>query len=140
MKTYITLTLTSLLGFALAGELPFSVYNSTDSAPKNAVDALKPEIYDDVKILIEHLREPMDPDFIKVEGASKSDLKWRVQNMTILSSDVVAVNFTEGHIEVLAVYVRNRKLNQLDLKTEVHGIFRERFFIDPQENRRGEQE
>ena len=73
--------------------------------------------------LILHLQEPKDGDFISAAGAGAA-LKWRLQNLTIVSGDVVAASFTEGHIDVIGIFVRNTAKKQWELSTEVGGRFK----------------
>lgn len=80
-------------------------------------------IYDFIKPLILQLQEPKNSDFISAAGAGPT-LKWRLQNFTIISGDVVAANFSEGHIEVIGIFVRNTAKKQWELSTEVGGSFK----------------
>jgi hypothetical protein len=82
-----------------------------------------------VHLLISHLKGPKAPDFISHRDATKN-LKWRLEHVNILSDDAVAVVFTEGHVEVIGVYVRNYKERAWDLKSAINGDFKVRSFPD----------
>lgn len=131
MKIRILAAVAGLQCLVLANELPFAVYNPTDSQPKKLAEELKPEISENVRTLIEFLKEPKDSKFISLKGVEVVGLKWRVQHVTILSAEVVSVNFTEGHVEVIAIYVRDERERRWDLKAEIGGAFRDRSFRDP---------
>lgn len=111
-------------------EQSFKVYNPSDSNPKEQASSLRPEIYESVKLLIEHLKSPKDQSFIVSDDAYKN-LQWRLESLTILSPDIVAAHFTEGHIGVYGIFQRDEKRKRWELKSEFNGIFRERLFDDP---------
>ena len=106
-------------------EIKAKVFNPTDVYPSSYSPELagKPVIYEFMKPLILQLQEPKDSDFISAAGAGAT-LKWRLQNFTIVSEDVVAANFTEGHIDVIGIFVRNTAKKQWELSTEVGGRFK----------------
>jgi hypothetical protein len=131
MKLPIIVTILGLQSMLVALDLPFPVYNPTDSQPKNAASTLKPEIPESVGNFIRHLTGPKDADFIETTTPIAPTTKWRVQNLTIITADVVAVNFTEGHVEVVAIFVRNFSEKRWDLKTDIGGTLTQRTFNDP---------
>lgn len=118
-----------LSGSLFAGEFPFPVHNPSDSSPSKQAEELVPYVHPQVKSLLEHFSKPRDSDFIS-ESQGKPDLKWRVDRATILSSNLVAIDFTEGHIQVFGIFLRNDKEKRWDLHSEVYGKFRERSFAD----------
>ena len=117
--------LAALASPGLGQEITAKVFNPTDVYPPSYSPefAGKPVIYDFIKPLILQLQEPKDGDFISAAGAGAA-LKWRLQNFTIVSGDVVAANFTEGHIDVIGIFVRNTAKKQWELSTEVGGHFK----------------
>ena len=113
-------------------DITAKVFNPTDVYPPSYSPELagKPVIYDFIKPLILHFQEPKNSDFISATGAG-ANLKWRLQNFTIISGDIVAANFTEGHIDVIGVFVRNTAKKQWELSTEVGGRFVTRIYDEP---------
>ncbi len=122
-------------GHVVAQEINFKIYNPGDSQPEGLADKLVPYVNESVGKLISHLKEPRESDFISATDA-KPTLKWRGERLTIISNDVVAVSYTEGHVGVIGIYVRNEKERRWDLKSEIHGTFRVRSFADPPEERK----
>ncbi len=114
----------AMLSVAQADDLPFPVFNPTKSKtlPKNDVSA-------EILTLVAHLREEKESNFI-VSGDATKALKWRVGHMNILSANVVAVVFDEGHVDVIGIYVRNYKDRAWELKAEINGTFKVRSFSD----------
>jgi hypothetical protein len=125
----LTFVLSNLL--AWGQDITAKVFNPTDVYPATYSPGLagKPVIYDSMKPLIQKLQDPKDSDFISAAGAAPN-LKWRLQHFTIISEDVAAVNFTEGHVDTIGIYVRNRAKKQWELKTEVGGHFKTRVYTD----------
>jgi len=122
----------SLSGFMAFGqEITAKVFNPTDVYPPTDSPELagKPVVYDSMKPLIRMLQDPKDSDFISAGDAS-ANLKWRLQHFTILSGDVAAVNFSEGHVDVIGVFVRNHARKQWELTTEAGGRFKTRVYAD----------
>jgi hypothetical protein len=119
------IALAALASPVFGQEIAAKVFNPTDVYPPSYSPefAGKPVIYDFVKPLILQLQEPKDNDFISAGGA-KATLNWRLQIFIIVSGDVVAANFTEGHIEVIGIFVRNTAKKQWELSTEVGGRFK----------------
>jgi hypothetical protein len=122
----------SLLIFISRGhgqEITAKVFNPTDKYPASySVEyAGKPVIYDFMKPLILQLQQDKPSDFISA-GDANGTLKWRLQHFTIISGDVVAVNFTEGHVDVIGIFVRDFKEKRWKLATEFGGIFKTRFY------------
>lgn len=114
----------AMLSIAQADDLPFRVVSPSNSKPQTKTD-----VSGETLTLVAHLREPKESDFI-VSGDPTKALKWRVEHMNIVSADVVAVVFTEGHIVVIGIYVRNYKDRAWELKAEVNGTFKVRRFSD----------
>ena len=110
-------------------EITVKVFNPTDKYPASysAEYAGKPVIYEFMKPLILQLQQEKPSDFISAADATKT-LKWRLQHFTIISGDVVAVNFTEGHVDVIGIFVRDVDEKQWKLATEVGGHFRTRVY------------
>ena len=124
---FIMLSLITVVG---AEDTPFRVSTPNESSNRKAVAHIKPEISGDLSILIDHLREPKDYSFI-VSGDAKAPLKWRVEYMTVISQELVAICYTEGHVEVFAIYARNHKDKSWDLKSQIHGTISVKSFVDP---------
>lgn len=120
-----------------------TVYNPSDIYPPSYSKeyAGKPVIYDFVKPLILAMQKPKDEDFISSPGATRN-LKWRLEHFIIISGDIVSARFSEGHVEVIGVFVRNAKGKQWELRTEVGGIFKYRVFdeVTGEPKQEGEQE
>ncbi len=116
---------------AFGQEITAKVFNPNDVYPATYSPELAgmPVIYDSMKPLIRKLQDPKDSDFISAGDAS-TNLKWRLQHFTIISGDVAAVNFTEGHVDVIGVFVRNHAKKQWELTTEVGGRFKTREYAD----------
>ncbi len=132
-----TLTLVPflILSQAVAQEISVRIYNPGDSQPGELAEKIEPNIGEAAGKLISHLKEARESDFIFAAGA-KPTLKWRVESLTMLSDDVVAVSFTEGHLEVIGIFVRNHRERRWDLKSEIGGKFRVRSFPDPPEEKK----
>jgi hypothetical protein len=126
---FVAFSLSSIMVFGQ--EITAKVFNPTDVYPATYSPELagKPVIYDSMKPLIRKLQDPKESDFISAGDASPN-LKWRLQHFTIISGDVAAVNFTEGHVEVIGVFVRNHAKKQWELTTEVGGRFKTRVYAD----------
>ena len=121
-----------LSGFlALGQDITAKVFNPSDVYPATYSPELvgKPVIYDSMKPLIRKLQEPQDSDFISATDAT-AKLKWRLQHFTIISGDVAAANFTEGHVDVIGIFVRNHAKKQWEVTTEVGGRFKVRVYAD----------
>lgn len=114
----------ALLLISRGNDMPFSVVSPSDSMPLT-----QSEISEEILFLIAHLREPKESEFI-ASGDAKKALKWRVGELNIVSPEVVAVAFNEGHVVVIGIYVRNHKRRAWDLKAEVNGTFKVRSFSD----------
>ncbi len=69
-----------LLTIAAHGEeYPFKVYNPSDLYPKGSLLEGKPRIDENVKVLLDHLKDPKDQEFITTRRGGDmplSDLKW----------------------------------------------------------------
>ena len=108
-----------------AGECPFQI-----------IDPTGVEIKDTTKIdphllpLVEALKDPKEMSFIKAEGTG-GPRQWLVQKVTMVTSAVAAVVFTEGHVEVVGIYRRRFKPARWDLVAEIDGVFSERSYRDP---------
>jgi hypothetical protein len=126
---FVAFSLSSFMAFGQ--EITAKVFNPTDVYPATFSPELagKPVIYDSMKPLIRKLQDPKNSDFIS-GGDASTNLKWRLQHFTIISGDVAAVNFTEGHVDVIGVFVRNHAKNQWELTTEVGGRFKTRVYAD----------
>jgi hypothetical protein len=122
-------TFSLLSSYALASEYPFPVHNPPDSTPADHAEKLVPEIYPQVKSLLDHFKEPKDSSFI-TGSAGKETLKWRLARATILSPELVSLEFTEGHIQVFGIYLRSNKEKRWDLHSEIYGKFRDRSVPD----------
>ncbi len=124
-------------------EITAKVFNPTDVYPPSYSPELagKPVIYDFMKPLILQLQQAKPGDFISAAGA-KDTLKWRLQHFTIISGDIVAVKFTEGHIDVIGIFTRNTAKKQWELATEVGGRFKTRIYdeITGESKQEGEQD
>ena len=122
-------SLSSLIAFGQ--EITAKVFNPADMYPAtySPERARKPVIYDSMKPLIRKVQEPKVSDFIAADGATPN-LKWHLQHFTIISGDVAAVNFTEGHVDVIGIFVRNHAKKQWELTTEVGGRFKTRVYVD----------
>jgi hypothetical protein len=110
-------------------EFTVKVFNPSDESPRASPDGVvsKPVVYDHMKPLIRHLQEVKPPDFIKAAGA-KETLSWRIQHINIISENVLAAKFTEGHIEVIGIFVHNAEKDQWDLATEIGGSFKTKVY------------
>jgi hypothetical protein len=126
---FVAFSLSSIIAFGQ--EITAKVFNPTDvyQATHSPELAAKPVIYDSMKPLIWKLQDTKDSDFISAGDAS-ANLKWWLQHFTIISEDVAAVNFTEGHVDVIGVFVRNHAKKQWELTTEVGGRFKTRVYAD----------
>lgn len=126
---FVVLSLSSLI--ALGQDITAKVFNPADIYPATYSPELagKPVIYDSMKPLIRKLQDPMVSDFIAADGAGPK-LMWRLQHFTIISGDVAAANFTEGHVDVIGIFVRNHLKKQWELTTEVGGRFKTRVYAD----------
>jgi len=128
----ITLLIITLFAFTRVSncqDIKVKVFNPSDEYPSTYSPefAGKPMIYDFVKPLVLELQQPKDSDFISAAGAG-ANLKWRLESVTIISPDLVAVSFTEGHVIVIGVFVRNTVKNEWELSTEVGGHFATRVY------------
>jgi len=112
-----------------AEEITAKVYNPSDVYPETYSKeyAGKPVIYDFIKPLILTMQEAQSSDFISSSDATPT-LKWRLQHLIIVSGDIVSLRFSEGHSDVIGVFVRNSTKKQWELKTEVGGTFKFRVF------------
>ena len=123
-------------------EITVKVFNPTDVYPPSYSPefAGKPVIYDFMKPLILQLQQAKPGDFISAAGA-KDTLKWRLQHFTIISAEVVAVKFTEGHVIVIGIFTHNTTKKQWELATEVGGQFKTKIYdeITGQPKQDGEQ-
>ena len=128
--------LSLLSGHLSASEYPFPVHNPPDSTPADHAEKLVPEIYPQVRSLLDHFKEPRDSAFIS-GSEGKETLKWRLARATILSPELVSLEFTEGHIQVFGIYLRNNKEKRWDLHSEVYGKFRDRSIPDMMEEPAG---
>lgn len=122
-------TLSFLSDSTFAGEFPFKVYNPSDAAPREQAETLTPYLTPEVKGLLQPFIEPQDSGFI-IGSEGKETLQWRLSNATILSPGLVSLEFTEGHISVFGIYLRNDKEKRWDLHSEVYGKFRDRSVPD----------
>lgn len=80
-----------------------------------------------LKILVDNTKEPKDPEFISARDATK-DLKWRVSSIIIISGEVVAINYNEGHVQVIGIYFWDANHKQWVVSTEHGGVLRERAY------------
>ncbi len=126
---FVVLSLSSLIAFGQ--DITAKVFNPADVYPSTYSPELagKPVIYDSMKPLIRKLQDPKGGDFIAADGAGPK-LNWRLQHFTIISGEVAAANFTEGHVEVIGVFVRNPAKKQWELTTQVGGRFKIRVYAD----------
>ena len=125
-----------IISFALgasirAEEITAKVYNPSDVYPESYSKeyAGKPVIYDFIKPLILTMQEAQSSDFISSSDATPS-LQWRLQHLIIVSGDIVSVRFSEGHADVIGIFVRNNEKKQWELKTEIGGTFKFRVFSE----------
>ena len=112
-----------------AEEITAEVYNPSDLYPESYSEkyAGKPVIYDFIKPLVLTMQDTQSSDFISSSDATPT-LKWRLQHLIIVSGDIVSLRFSEGHADVIGVFVRNIEKKQWELKTEVGGTFKFRVF------------
>ena len=112
-----------------AAKYPFQVFNPSETK----VPAEDHQIYPHVKTLITHLEGRKKSTFIDSKGEGNPLLFWSIETLTIVSPDLVAVDFSEGHISVIGVYLRDHQKKRWDLVAEVRGTFAERGYMDPAE-------
>lgn len=96
--------------------------------------ALHPDrIENPLKILIDNTKEPKNHEFISASGATKN-LKWRASSIIIVSPEVVAIKYDEGHIQVVGIYTWNSEHKQWVVSTEYGGTLRERAYAATKNN------
>ena len=128
------LTIVCMISTLGAEKLPFQISSPSDREYRKVTAGIKLKISDQVATLIDHLREPKDGGYIDVNG-SASPLKWRVESMTFINSDLVAVSFTEGHVVVDAIYWRNSKADRWEPKCEIGGKISVKNLADPEKKK-----
>ena len=86
-----------------------------------------------LKILVDNTKELKAPEFISARDANKN-LQWRVSSIIVISADVVAIKYNEGHVEVIGIYTWDHSHNQWIVATEHGGTIRERAYAASEKN------
>jgi len=84
----------------------------------------EPLIFQNMKPLFLELQKPQDSDFITTAGGDGKNLKWRVQYFMVLSEKLISANFSEGHVDVIGIFILNPEKKQWELSTEEGGRFK----------------